>query len=144
MTKYAIIFTRKDYSGCTTILSFKDSLDEAIKAARKEYQEILYNVEPGHTIEKSIEDENTELVAEDIGIDGKELQLIIDTVDESVIEYIALSIMALKLTLPENITSKLPKILNKLNIYALNKTVLEIAHDELGNYMEDDKKKSWF
>jgi translation initiation factor 2 beta subunit (eIF-2beta)/eIF-5 len=61
MTKYAIIFTRKDYSGCTTILSFKDSLDEAIKAARKEYQEILYNVEPGHTIEKSIEDENTEL-----------------------------------------------------------------------------------
>ena len=61
-----------------------------------------------------------------------------DTVDESVIEYISLSIMALKLTLPENITSKLPKILNKLNIYALNKTVLEIAHDELGNYMEDD------
>ena len=61
-----------------------------------------------------------------------------DSVDESVIEYIALSIMALKLTLPENITSKLPKILNKLNIYALNKSVLEIAHDELGNYMEDD------
>lgn len=61
-----------------------------------------------------------------------------DTVDESVIEYISLSIMALKLTLPENITSKLPKILNKLNIYALNKTVLEIAHDELGNYMEDN------
>ena len=61
-----------------------------------------------------------------------------DTVDESVIEYLTLSIVALKLTLPENITSKLPSILNKLNIYALNKTVLDIAHDELGNYMEDN------
>ena len=61
-----------------------------------------------------------------------------DTVDENVIEYLTLSIVALKLTLPENITSKLPSILNKLNIYALNKTVLDIAHDELGNYMEDN------
>lgn len=59
-------------------------------------------------------------------------------INEKVIEYIALSIMALKLTLPKNITSKLPNILNKLNIYALDKTVLDIAHDELGNYMEDN------
>ena len=41
-------------------------------------------------------DENTELVAEDIGIDGKELQLIIDTVDETGINISLEKIKTLK------------------------------------------------
>ena len=61
MKKYAIIHTRKDWAGCTTILAFKDDLDEAIKVARKEYQDILKNVEKKVTIEKSIELGNTEI-----------------------------------------------------------------------------------
>lgn len=61
MKKYAIIHTRKDWAGCTTILAFKDDLDEAIKVARKEYQDILKNVEKKVTIEKSIELGHTEI-----------------------------------------------------------------------------------
>ena len=61
MKKYAVIFTRKDWAGCTTNLAFKDDLDEAIKVARKEYQDILKNVEKKVSIEKSIELGHTEI-----------------------------------------------------------------------------------
>lgn len=61
MKKYAVIFTRKDWAGCTTNLAFKDDLDEAIKVARQEYQDILKNVENNISIEKSIELGHTEI-----------------------------------------------------------------------------------
>ncbi len=61
MKKYAVIHTRKDWAGCTTNLAFKDDLDEAIKVARKEYQDILKNVENNISIEKSIELGHTEI-----------------------------------------------------------------------------------
>ena len=61
MKKYAVIHTRKDWAGCTTILAFKDDLDEAIKVARKEYQDILNNVENNISIEKSVELGHTEI-----------------------------------------------------------------------------------
>lgn len=61
MKKYAVIHTRKDWSGCTTILTFKDDLDAAIEVARKKYQDILNKVENNISIEKSIELGHTEI-----------------------------------------------------------------------------------
>ena len=61
MKKYAVIHTRKDWAGCTTILAFKDDLDEAIEVARNEYQDILNNAENNISIEKSIELGHTEI-----------------------------------------------------------------------------------
>ena len=62
-----------------------------------------------------------------------------EQLDENTLECISLAVLAIKLTLPEEITKNIPDILKKLKIYAQNKSVLEIAHNELNNYMEDEE-----
>ena len=73
-------------------------------------------------------------------------KLIIDNVNESLDEYVidllALSTCGLMLFDQELTEKLLPSILKKLNIYVTNDTVLDVAHNVLNNYMEDDSLKT--
>lgn len=59
-------------------------------------------------------------------------------VSEEVIEVLTIATMALILSNEDIAYDRLPKIFQELNIYADNKSVLEISHEKLNNHMEDD------
>lgn len=61
------------------------------------------------------------------------------SVDPYVKDLLTIAVMAIVLDREEVALKKLPIILKRLNIYAEDKSVLDIAHDELGNYSEDDE-----
>lgn len=61
------------------------------------------------------------------------------SIDSYVRELLTMAVMAIVLDNGEYAYEKLPTILQRLNIYAEDKSVLDIAHDELGNYSEDDE-----
>ena len=61
--------------------------------------------------------------------------------DPKLMEMMQYVVMALLLTLGDVAKERLPKILAELNIYAEGKTVLEMAHEYLNNYQEDDALK---
>lgn len=61
-----------------------------------------------------------------------------DDVCDELIELLTISVMAIFLGLEELALQKLPVIFKELNIYAEDKSVLEISHDRLGNYSEDE------
>jgi hypothetical protein len=64
-----------------------------------------------------------------------------DTVDSHTLELMQYAVCGLLLTIPEVTIERLPKILNELDIYAKDKSVLDIAHEDLENYSEDDLLK---
>lgn len=59
-------------------------------------------------------------------------------IDEDVRELLTIAVMAIVINKEKIALQKLPTILQRLNIFAENKSVLEIAHERLGNYSEDD------
>lgn len=56
--------------------------------------------------------------------------------DETV-EILSVAVLGLMLIKPELTLRKMPSILQNLDIYAENKTILEMSHEKLGNYDED-------
>ena len=60
-------------------------------------------------------------------------------IDSYVRELLTVAVMAIVIDNEKYAYEKLPSILRRMNIYAENKSVLEIAHDSLGNYSEDDE-----
>lgn len=60
------------------------------------------------------------------------------SISEEVIDVLTIAVMALVLSHKEIALEKLPKILQELDIYAEDKSVLEISHEKLNNYMEDE------
>ena len=62
-------------------------------------------------------------------------------VDSELIELISLAMSALVLLKPEQTLEKMPNILKELDIIADSRTALDIAHEDLGDYMDDDMLK---
>ena len=61
--------------------------------------------------------------------------------DSTSLEVMPYAVMALYATLGDIAKDGLPKILEELHIYAEEKTVLDMAHEYLNNYQEDDMLK---
>lgn len=62
--------------------------------------------------------------------------------DDALIELLADAVLALLLIKPSLTLEVLPERLSKLNIIADKRKVLDMAHDDLGDYMEDDQLKN--
>lgn len=81
----------------------------------------------------------------EIEIYEKCLELVIKNIKQplqkEIIEILAISILALMLKNPKRTLEKMPSILQELTILADNRSVLEISHDELNNYQEDENLK---
>lgn len=81
----------------------------------------------------------------EIEIYEKCLELVIKNIKQplqkDIIEILAISILALMLKNPKRTLEKMPSILQELTILADNRSVLEISHDELNNYQEDENLK---
>ena len=60
-------------------------------------------------------------------------------IDTYVKELLTIAVMAIVIDNGEYAYEKLPNILRRMNIYAENKSVLEIAHETLENYSEDEE-----
>lgn len=58
-------------------------------------------------------------------------------INNEIIDILSYSILAIILTKQEIAIKKIPKILKELNIYAEEKSVIDIAHEKLSNYNED-------
>jgi len=63
-------------------------------------------------------------------------------VDAQLVELISLAMSALMLLKPIKTIEKMPSILKDLDIIADNRSVLDIAHEELEDYMEDEMLKN--
>lgn len=72
-----------------------------------------------------------ELVRKNTKVENIELQ-----------ETLAISVLAIYLFDEKLVLEKLPKILQELDIIAEEKTVIDIAHEKLGNYQEDEHLKN--
>ena len=59
--------------------------------------------------------------------------------DEKSLEIMQYVVAALTLRLGKVATDRLPSILKELNIYAENKSIVEMAHEYLQNYQEDNE-----
>lgn len=59
-------------------------------------------------------------------------------INEDTLEILITSILTLMLKNPQRTLEKMPSILQELNILADERSVLDIAHEELNNYQEDD------
>jgi len=77
---------------------------------------------------------------EELELKGRELVLnnVKSEINNDVLEMIIISVMALVLRHGEIAYSRLPEILNDLDIIADNKSLLEISHEKLDNYSEDE------
>ena len=65
MKRYAVIFTRHDFSGVTNILSVKKNLNDAVNAATDEVNNIIKTTNEKFTIEEGIENGNIEYAESD-------------------------------------------------------------------------------
>lgn len=61
-----------------------------------------------------------------------------DELDEDVLNILSVALLALYLKDPKMAEERLPGILQDLTIYTENRTVLEMAHDRLGDYQDDN------
>lgn len=60
------------------------------------------------------------------------------SLNEKTTDILTAATLALMLKNPERTLQKLPSIFQELTIFADNRSVLEICHEELGNYQEDE------
>lgn len=61
--------------------------------------------------------------------------------DDILVELITNSVLALLLIKPDLTKKKLPEQLRRINIIADQRSVIDMAHEDLGNYMNDEQLK---